>query len=58
MNENTAPSSKFEEERKRDAVMAQDSLKRWKLFLEGLEWAIANTPPEKRRNRPRRPHQN
>ncbi len=51
------PLTKEEEERKRDAVLAKNPALRWRLLQEAIAFAEANTPPERRRNRPRLPHQ-
>jgi hypothetical protein len=48
---------KREEERKRDAVLNRDPAQRWRMQQEELGRLEASLPLEKRRNRPRRPHQ-
>lgn len=57
MSDDNRAFTKEEEEHKRDAVLNRDPVARYKRFLEFLESAIANIPPERRRNRPRLPHQ-
>ena len=44
---------KAEEERKLE--LAYDPVARWLHIQQTITWAEANLPPEKRRNRPRRP---
>ena len=55
--EELPPTTKAEEEAKRNRMLARDPVKRWKMIQEMITWCEANMPPEKRRNRPRMPHQ-
>jgi hypothetical protein len=57
MSENQGPFTKEEEEAKRAKALARDPAARWRMIQEMITWCEANMPPEKRRNRPRLPHQ-
>jgi len=53
MDNSHTPLTKEQEERKRDAVMANDPIKRWQAIQAAITWIENNAPEHMRRNRPR-----